>query len=65
MGAAWILRFKSDSIRPVAHLILTVEMGLLFVTHHRTVPAAAASTKMPSAEVDWLSPGRPLLDGFG
>jgi len=42
-----------------------VEMGLLFITHHKTLPAAAASTRMPSAEVDWLSPGRPLLDGFG
>jgi MFS family permease len=42
-----------------------MEMGRLLVTHHKTPPAAATSTKMPSAEVDWLSPGRPLLDGCG
>jgi len=42
-----------------------MEMGLLFTTHHKTLPAAAASTRMPSAEVDWLSPERPLLDGCG
>lgn len=37
--------------------------GFPFITQHRTVPAATASTRMPSAEVDWLSPERPLLDG--
>jgi hypothetical protein len=42
-----------------------VARGFLFITHHRTLPAAAASTEIPSTEVDWLSPERPLLDGLG
>jgi len=42
-----------------------MEMGLLFVTHHKTLPAATASPRIASTEVDWLSPGRPLLDSFG
>ena len=66
---AWIVNQQSIPQEP--HSAPDLECGLhtcdtakgfLFITHHRTVAAAAASTKMLSAEMDWLSPARPLLD---
>ena len=66
---AWIVNQQSIPQEP--HSAADLECGLhtcdtakgfLFITHHRTVAAAAASTKMLSAEMDWLSPARPLLD---
>jgi mannose-6-phosphate isomerase-like protein (cupin superfamily) len=54
-----------DETLTVLFQMRDTEMGLLFTAHHKTLPAAAASTRIASAEVDWLSPERPLLDGCG
>ena len=51
-------RFQSNVIA----WICDVDAGRLFTSHHKTPPAAAASRRIASKEVDWLGPWWSILN---